>query len=53
MAKAAADSICWDSYYLELYDNKQAEQERHQLLLEAGQKARAAVEEFLNGEGKD
>jgi hypothetical protein len=53
MAKAAADSICWDSYYLELYDNKQEEKERHQLLLEAGSKARAAIEEFLNGAEED
>lgn len=48
MAKKA--EICWDSYYLELYDSKQKEKERHQLLLEAGEKAKEAVKEFLNGQ---
>jgi hypothetical protein len=42
--------ICWDSYFIHLYEMKQMEKERHERLLRAGEKARAAIKEFLNGQ---
>ena len=42
--------ICWDSYFIHLYEMKQMEKERHERLLRAGEKARAALKEFLHGQ---
>ena len=42
--------ICWDSYFTHLEEMKKFQEERHQTLLRAGEKARAVVEEFLNGQ---
>lgn len=42
--------ICWDSYFIHLYEMKQQEKERHERLLRAGEKARAAIKGFLNGD---
>lgn len=44
--------ICWDSYYIHLYEMKQMEKERHEGLLRAGEKAQAAIREFLDGDKK-
>jgi hypothetical protein len=43
-------NICWDSYFIHLYEMKQMEKERHARLLRAGEKARAAIKDFLNGQ---
>ena len=42
--------ICWGSYYIHLFEMKQQERERHERLLRAGEKARAALKEFLDGD---
>lgn len=42
--------ICWDSYFIHIEEMKQFQKERHAQLLKAGEKAQAAIKEFLNGQ---
>ncbi len=40
--------ICWDSHFKHVAEMKKLEEKRHRTLLEAGEKAKQAIEEFLN-----
>jgi hypothetical protein len=42
--------ICWDSYFTHLEEMKEFERKRQVTLLEAKDKAHAAIKEFLNGQ---
>ncbi len=41
--------ICWDSYFAHIEEMKSFERKRQAGLLEAKEKAHAAIKEFLNG----